>query len=103
MKNASCVYSLRVLDGQGRGSRDGASGPRSGSTLATRNGRDGGPVPPPSPPPPLAGERGSQDEAFGGWDGSWTAKGPGFDIPVHGGRIAVRLPKWSVAVYQFGA
>jgi hypothetical protein len=44
-----------------------------------------------------------QDEAFGGWAGSWTATGPGFDIPVNGGRIALRLPKWSVAVYQFGS
>merc|ERR1719446_292953 len=45
----------------------------------------------------------SQAQEFGGWDDSWTSKGGSFDIPVHDGKMAVKLPKWSVIVFQFGS
>jgi hypothetical protein len=45
----------------------------------------------------------SQAQEFGGWDDSWTSKGAGFDIAVHDGKLNVKLPKWSVSVYQFGS
>jgi hypothetical protein len=45
----------------------------------------------------------TQAQEFGGWDDSWTSKGGSFDIPVHDGKMAVKLPKWSVIVFQFGS
>lgn len=45
----------------------------------------------------------SQAEAFGGWGASWTSDSGEFDIHVTDGKLAVSLPKWSVAVYQFGS
>jgi len=45
----------------------------------------------------------SQAEAFGGWDASWTSGSGEFDIHITDGKLAVSVPKWSVAVYQFGS
>jgi 1,4-alpha-glucan branching enzyme len=45
----------------------------------------------------------SQAKEYGGWDDAWTSKSGKFDLEVQDGKLNVMLPKWSVAVYQFGA
>jgi hypothetical protein len=44
----------------------------------------------------------SQAAEFGGWKESWTSASGRFDVPVEHGKLAVRLPKRSVVVFQFG-
>ena len=44
----------------------------------------------------------SQAREHGGWDDSWSSKSGQYDLAVDGGKLALRLPKWSVCVFQFG-
>jgi len=42
----------------------------------------------------------SQAKELGGWDGSWTVKGQE-TVSCSGGKLMVKLPKYSVTVYRF--
>ena len=40
-------------------------------------------------------------QEFGGWDGSWTSVGQQADLKVQDQKLWIKIPKWSVLVFQF--